>query len=254
MLDNNIEKSSCPTCSTPLKKAEFDNQPILHCSRCGGTFFEQNGINRISVTNAGKLANDHSEKITPPLELACPKDQSVMIRLADEEAIPLDVEIFRCPSCYGLFAPPEDLKKFKKAQRAKIQFFKIWGKPMPSPRAVLAFSFIGLVALSLAFSLIMKSVRFSRSTLADQNIRNTYVKRDEKIAFVSFITSADYRSNIVLRNLKTGEKKTIVVSKDPTQVHVATLMDLNKADKYYYQVILLDQKGEEIKSSEMELK
>ncbi len=243
----------CPVCQSKLIDRESDNQPLLHCRRCGGTYFEQNGINRISVSTANKLSSDKTEKITTPLDLSCPKDQSLMIRISDEEAIPLDVEIFRCPSCYGLFAPSEDLKKFKKAQRAKIQFFKIWGKPMPSPRAVLAFSFIGLIGLGLLLSLIVSNFRYTKTAAADQNIKNIYVKRDKTMAFVSFITSADYRSKITLTNKKTGEKKTLVVSKDPTQVHVATLTNLKEKDQLVYEIILVDDRGEEIKSKQMEL-
>lgn len=244
----------CPACKSKLSRSTHDNQIILHCARCGGSFFEQNGINRISLKTAGELAVDRSERIPLPLNLDCPNDNSLLIRITDEEAIPIDVEIFRCPTCYGLYAPADDLKKFKKAQRAKIQFFKIWGKPMPSPRAVLAFTVMGFVGLSLVLSLIVGNTRLLSTTSADQVVRSVYVKKDQKMAFISFITSADYRSNIKIRNSKTGEKKTIVVSKDPTQVHVATLNDLKENDEFSYQIILIDSKGKEILSKEAKLK
>src|SRR4051794_29741987 len=39
----------CPNCSQIMISAIYDEQTVLHCRTCGSSFFEENGINHISL-------------------------------------------------------------------------------------------------------------------------------------------------------------------------------------------------------------
>lgn len=231
-----------------MKKEHADSQTFWHCGTCGSTFFEQNGINRISQQTARKIGADKTEVIDLPPELSCPRDESVLIRITDEDAVPTEVELFRCPSCYGLFASATALVHFKKAQRAKIQFFKIWGKPMPSPRAVLAFGIIGALAISFALSVSTSYMRTGQNARADQEISNILLTPVGRSVSISFITSVPFTSEVIIKDGKSSESQTIVFSKDQTRVHIgiATVPETWKDPTY--QIVLTSSKGKKILS------
>lgn len=243
----------CPNCGKKLKKKLLDNQNILHCPECGGSFFELNGINRITVSTARELASDKKSNIIVGEQKACPKDQSIMIPVQNEEALPREVTLLKCPTCYGVFAYPEDLLKFKRAQKVKIQFFKIWGKPLPSIQTVLVLSLMVFLfmAIMLSFSTLNKTQL--TTTSADEIVKNVYVKKSDLYVFVSFITQRPYRSLIVLTDKTTGSSMTKRINDRPATLHSITVPDIDTSHDIYYQVILVDDKNKEIRTKEVKL-
>ena len=63
---------SCPNCSQTMVSAVYDGQNVLHCRTCGSSFFEENGINHISLESAETLANDQQEAIIIGKPKICP--------------------------------------------------------------------------------------------------------------------------------------------------------------------------------------
>src|SRR3989344_8767941 len=106
----------CPNCKEKLDSDVVDTQNILHCPACGGTFFAENGINRLSLQSSQKLAEDKKTLFVSNEDKICPNDQSLMTPLRSEENIPADVTLYHCKNCKGIFTFPNDLVIFKKAQ------------------------------------------------------------------------------------------------------------------------------------------
>src|SRR3989344_5574915 len=137
----------CPNCKEKMEADVVDDQAIIHCPSCGGTFFAENGINRISNTTAQKLATDKKNNQILTGDKDCPKDNTLLKHLKQEESIPQDVILLRCNTCQGIFAHPNDLVIFKKAQSVKIDYFKIWGIPLPSIKSIAAISLLLFVSV-----------------------------------------------------------------------------------------------------------
>jgi hypothetical protein len=243
---------SCPNCGEKFKKVEFDHQFILHCPNCGCSFFEQNGINRITLKSARKLAWDKKQSFVKGEQLACPLDNSMMI-LIENDAIPRDVTLLRCPSCYGLFAHPEDLLKFKRAQNIKIRFFKVWSKPMPSLQAVLVMGFIGFMILMIALSMVNLKTKQLTTTSAQDQITNIYAKQTTGFIFFSFKTSQPYRSSVKFTDKNTGKTVVLQASENYNTLHTVTISELNPRDEIYYQILLEDKHGDKLTTEETRL-
>lgn len=235
-----------------MKKVEFDHQFILHCAHCGSSFFEQNGINRISLKSARELAWDKKRSFVKGTPLACPLDSSIMIAIQND-AVPVDVNLLRCPSCYGLFAYPEELVKFKRAQNVKIRFFKVWSKPLPSLQTVLVTGFLGLMIFTLAMSMVSLNSKKLSTTSAEDQITNVYAKQTDSFLFISFRTSQAYRASIRLIDRTTGESVIKQASENFNTLHTLTVPGLNTHDEIYYQILLEDKQGDKLVTSESKL-
>lgn len=236
-----------------MKKVEFDNQFILHCGNCGCSFFEQNGINRVTLKSARQLGWNKKESIVKGEPLACPLDSSIMIAIQNEDAIPVDVALLRCPSCYGLFAHPEDLIRFKQAQNVKIKFFKIWSKPLPSLKTILVYSFIGFLILSVGLSLVTIDDKHISTTSAEDQISNVYAKQTAEFIFFSFRTVQPYRSSVRFIDKQTGESMVRQASENFNTVHTLTIRELDINDDIYYQILLEDEHGDKVMTKETKL-
>lgn len=243
----------CPNCGKRIKKVEFDSQFILHCGNCGCSFFEQNGINRVTLKSARALGADKKETVLKGEQLACPLDSSIMIPIQNEDAIPVDVTLLRCPSCYGLFAHPDDLIRFKQAQNIKIRFFKVWSKPLPSLKNVLVYSFIGFLILSIGLSVVNLNNKNISTTSAEDQISAVYAKQTSEFIFFSFRTSQKYRSSVKFIDKNTGESIIRQASENFNTVHTLTVRDLNMNDEIYYQILLEDEHGDKVTTKETKL-
>src|SRR4030067_1508449 len=105
----------CPNCLEKMNDDVADGQMILHCQNCGGTFFLDNGINRISLLSAQKLAFDKKINEIFSHDKSCPKDQTMLKPIQSEENIPPNTTLLKCETCNGIFAFPNDLVIFTKA-------------------------------------------------------------------------------------------------------------------------------------------
>ncbi|MBI4225725.1 zf-TFIIB domain-containing protein [Candidatus Roizmanbacteria bacterium] len=239
----------CPNCSEKMNLDVMDGQTILHCPNCGGTFFEENGINRISFATAQRLADEKKVYEISTSDKLCPKDQTILAPIRSEESVPPDVTLFGCSTCHGLFAYPNDLVIFKKAQAVKIDYFKIWSIPLPSIKSIAVLSVFLFVSLvSLITYLYWQKQNISSYIQAQDLIKNLYLTTSNRYLFISFKTLIPLRSRIIFTVTSTNETVNKVVSGELTTFHQLTTADVNIEDEIYYQIVLRDEKGRETRT------
>lgn len=252
---------SCPNCAQPMNLVTADNQNILHCANCGGSFFEENGINRISLDFAIKLSEDKTGNEVSGAEKKCPKDQSILKPVATNSnefqpistPIPSNVTLLQCLTCHGVFAYPDDLLNFKKAQNIKIDFLKAWGIPMSSLKAVLVLTFVMVVSSSLIGFGFLQQKSISQTQAQDQ-LKKIFISSSGRYLFISFRTQTPFRSKIIFFDKTNQTELTKTIADKPTSLHYLTTTDLKLDHQITYQIILIDEKGREIKTEEKKLK
>ena len=140
----------CPNCQHILTKVNLHDIEVEHCSNCGGTLFEANEINRITEKDAEKLSLIKQTDVISATEKISPRDGSILKRI-DRPSIPRHVTLLQSDSTGEVFAFPDDLLEFKKAQDAKVHYFKTWHIPMPPVKNVLVFGFAVFASTSIAY-------------------------------------------------------------------------------------------------------
>lgn len=140
----------CPNCRHILTVINLEGIEVDHCNSCGGSLFEANEINRISLKDAERLALIRQTDVISGGEKISPRDGSILTRITNE-SIPQHVTLLSSESTGEVFAFAEDLVEFKKAQNAKVEYYKAWHIPMPPVASVLVFGFALFAAASLAY-------------------------------------------------------------------------------------------------------
>ncbi|MEO6508542.1 MAG: zf-TFIIB domain-containing protein [Patescibacteria group bacterium] len=237
----------CPNCSQSLITTIKSNQKVLRCTNCGGTFFEENGINRITAGDAQELTHEANTNIVMGTPKVCPIDTIFLHLIDNDEAVPQNVSLFKCPKCHGIFAYPDDLLKFKKAQTAKIEFFKIWETPLASLKTVMVLSFIAVIALT-AFSNL--SNRSTQTTQAGSLVGNVSFTHEGRYLFVNFKTTTPYMSSIIIHDTATDSVTTSVITEKLATLHYTTISNANTQHELYYQIVLKDDKGNETRTEQ----
>lgn len=225
-----------------------NNNSILHCANCGGSFFEENTINRISISTADKLAEDkHTDEISGK-DKHCPKDHTLLTSIEPEESIPQDVTLLKCSSCKGIFIYPDDLVRLKRAQTVKIDYFKLWSKPLPSLASVLVLSLTAIVSVSLFAGYLLFQRQSLAPTQAEGAIQSLNLSKDQRYLFISFRTSQDYSSEIILTDTSVDPPLTIrkTIQEKPAKLHYLVSTDVNLSHKIYYQIRLSKPTGEDV--------
>lgn len=238
----------CPNCGENLNTRLVDNQAILYCLNCGGCFFEENGINRISLRSAEKLASEVKNILNKqsayPKNL-CPKDNSPLAAINNEDTVPTNLNLLRCPQCHGIFTLPHDLVAFKKAQKAKVNYFKLWNIPTPSISALLVFNFILVMTIAIISGALLNQRSIGTIQQAKDLITSVTASKSGRYLFVYFKTSQPLRSDIIFfdATLNTTVRKN--VSEKPAVTHQLTTGDIALEDIIYYQIVLIDKNGRE---------
>jgi len=243
----------CPNCGETTEYVSLDNQNVLHCRNCGSSFFEENGINRITEDSAKKLFDDKKTDEISGHEKKCPKDQTPLLLVHDDEAIPSDVALLRCPKCKGIFTYPEDLLLFKKAQNAKVEYFKAWHMPLPSLRTVLVLTFLAVVSFSLFMSLSSIRQKTINQSQAQDLVKGFTTSKSGHFLFVSFKTMVPVTSEIVFIDKTTHSEISKPVSEKATTIHYLSTGDVNLDNEIYYSLTLTDAKGNVVKIPEKKL-
>lgn len=140
----------CPNCHHILTKIMMDAIEVDHCNFCGATLFDINEINRITLSDARKLAEMKKSDVISGEEKLSPRDGSPLVRMQDD-SIPQFVTLLHSTTTGEVFAFPDDLVSFKKAQNAKISYFKSWHIPLPALQSVLVYSLILVTTLSVVY-------------------------------------------------------------------------------------------------------
>lgn len=239
---------TCPNCSHPMNYVCLDNQNILHCDNCGSSFFEENGINRITFASAEKLASDKKTDEIFGREKLCPNDHLCLKPLSSSEAVPQNISVLKCSRCHGVFAFPDDLLAFKKAQTTKIEFFKAWFKPLPSLRTVLVISFTAIVVGSVFYQLNTFFKNYSQPSQASDLITKINFTRSGRYLLVFFKTKTPMRSKIIFEDKTNGKRTEKTISNLQLTVHQVTISDLSLDDEIWYQIVLTDKQGKETKT------
>jgi Zn-finger nucleic acid-binding protein len=233
----------CPNCSEELHTVQLSNQLILHCSHCGGSFFEENAINRITVEDAEVLFNDKKRAIVQSNPKICPHDNIFLRCIDQDEAIPSNVTLFKCPHCRGIYADPDDVAKFKKAQDIKIAYFKVWNNPLPSLRAVLVLSLLLLFSFGIFMNLNNPQLPSSH---AEDIASSIHFAKIDNYMFVTFNTASPFKSSIFIKDRTDNSEKTIIISDKAATFHYGTLPNIMPDHDLYYQLLLEDADGKVI--------
>jgi len=242
----------CPNCNESMHFVSLDNQIVRHCGHCGASFFEENSINRISADSAEKLAADRETSIIIGRQKLCPKDQTPLSQVTAQESIPDTVSLFRCDNCRGVFSYADDLVNFKKAQTVKVDYFRLWNKPLPSLKAVLVFSVLAFFTAVTIFTGVSNQKNITQSQAKDL-IGKITVSSSNRYLFLTFTTSIPVKTEIRFTNKTTGESFSQAISGDLKTIHILTTDKINFKDEYYYKITLTDGKGKKILTEEKKL-
>lgn len=175
----------CPNCHHILTKVSLEVIEVDHCNFCGSTLFDMNEINRITLSDARKLAEMKQSDIISGDEKLSPKDGSPLTRITDD-SIPQFVTLLHSKITGEVFAFADDLVSFKKAQKAKISYFKTWNIPLPALRSVLVYSFILVTTLSVAYFYDTFQGPTSRTTQASGLCINKNIIEKTESGFLIF--------------------------------------------------------------------
>lgn len=238
----------CPNCTETMKSAYYDSQFVQHCSSCGATFFEENGINRITFDTAYNLSKDKYRTYISSKEKVCPKDFSPLKSITNTEAVPSHIILFLCPSCSGVLVYPDDLLKFKKAQGAKIDYYKSWQRPFASVHAVLVVFVIVVLSAATFLTLSTFQERASLRSEASDLFKSLGIFRSGRYTLISFRTNVPLRSKIILISAQTGKVQERIISPELTLAHQVVLADISEKEPYTYKIILSDAKGRVIET------
>jgi DNA-directed RNA polymerase subunit M/transcription elongation factor TFIIS len=233
----------CPNCGEQMSPQNADNQTVLHCRRCGGTFFEENGINRVSLTSAQRLSREKESDELSGDQKMCPKDNAQLAPIEHGESIPQHVTILGCPQCQGTFAYPQDLIAFKEAQTAKVAYFKTWKMPLPSLKAVMISFTVLLVSISFVRFLFRYQQQYLQPTQAEDVVRNVSASKSGRYLFVSFKTATPFTSKIYLLDSLTGQTVETQIQAEPTTLHFFTTAEINPNNEILYEITLQNEEG-----------
>jgi len=244
---------ACPNCGNEMRKNNIDNQTVYHCDKCGGSFFEENGINRISENSANALSLDKQNEEISGSEKHCPKDNTLLKTISNEKNIPSTITLLQCSLCKGIFAYPDDLIKFKLAQNAKLNYFKAWDIPLPSLQSILVLTFVGIISIA-GFSSYMYLQKGSvQQSQAQDMIKKINISRKGEYLFISFNTALPYKSTIFFRDSVTGKTTNKIISGQPSLIHYVITSEINFDNTVYYQIVLEDKEKNKLETEEKRL-
>jgi len=239
---------TCPNCGQIMVSSVYNEQTVLHCRTCGSSFFEEKGIDKISLEIAETLANDQQEAIIMGKPKVCPKDGKTLVTIERHPTKLFEITVLHCPVCRGVFIYPDDLLKLKIAGNSKASFLKTWNKPLPSIKAIGVFAFVALVS----FSLLSNFNTNSRSTIQQSQAKdlinkvNFTVSSDKHYLFVYFSTIVPVKSTIIFFDSNTNQIITKTISAEIKSMHNLTIGDLNLEHQLSYQILLTDEKGKTV--------
>ncbi len=202
-----------------------DNLTITYaqCPRCRGYWLDPFNASYIKTDDIASKGVAFKGSPAPPTILpVCPVCQEPL-KPYHGENIPATVRVWRCPNGDGYFFPQAQLFAFKKAQEAKLTYYKLWNIPMPSVASVLLASIVGVVTLGLITTYLQYQsrqttliqardiVRFQQAFIAGSSATvalTTTVKTDATIHIGDFSQAMQTTDRLVhtvfLSNLRPG--------------------------------------------------
>jgi uncharacterized C2H2 Zn-finger protein len=231
----------CPNCEQPMQVSNFDNEIVLHCTTCGSSFFDLNGIRHISPSSARKIAEDAQGHYVLGNKKLCPKDHSELAQKMDDPALPANTVLLECPTCHGVFAYPDDLLKYK-GVREPAPLSPLSMKLLPAPKTIFMLSLFAFLSLGVMMNYGAISNNFSIGSKADETIKKVVILSDDKkhYLFFDFITESAFTSQVRFNDRTDGRQIIKKVSTEPKKVHHLVTSDLDLSHDITYQIILGD--------------
>lgn len=223
----------CPNCSDKLASYYLDHQEVMHCDNCGGSFFRNNAINRITIKSA-KYLRKKQDNILSQGPKICPIDKVEMKIITNSSAVPTGCILFECHKCTGVWSYFNDLVQFKKAQNAKIAYFKLWQIPLPSIKSVLLVSLFAVMSLTLfsqASSFLNTNLQKAK---ASDLINNISISQANSDILVTFRSQIPLTTTITLIDTNSGTKSEFIVSKEFLLVHFILIPNIETNENTVY--------------------
>lgn len=233
----------CPNCGNSMRSVKLEHVTVDHCANCGATFFDENEINRISATDARLLSKDKQLDSISGTEKLCPRDHTIL-KTHTQESIPQFVTLLRCDKCGGIFAFADDLMNFKKAQNAKINYFKLWRIPAPALKSLIVYTFLSVAVVSSVLTITQINQRQQTTTSAEDVVSSIDIVDSQNSTLVCFTTKFPFNSELLFTNIDTNEQISRPVSDSPQKIHCTSIdkTDIAPAENILYSIVLTSDK------------
>lgn len=235
----------CPNCNNHLSTKQVQTSSsgtisVDTCDACGGVYFDRGEVNRIPKGVAAKLVHEpHAKQVNSKKgKHHCPKCGSDLERYWGE-SVPNDVYVLRCPACHGAWFQEQELVKFKKAQAAKIDFFKTWKIPLPSLSSVmLPISLFVLLSGTMWIALDQIQENQDLRSFAREILTTPQIVPDVELsrASIIFTTKQEAQTEMDFYYKKPDNKIILSISGEPSTTHLITIEDLVPGTKYFYTI------------------
>lgn len=207
------------------------------CPRCRGYWLDSFNANYLKTDDIERSFEPvHQKQTTHPV---CPVCQSPLRRYTGEN-IPDNVRAWRCPNGDGYFFPQAELFAFKKAQEAKLNYFKLWNIPMPSVASVLLASIVFVISLGLVTTYLTYQSRQTTLILARELVRIQEAFVSDHSATIAVTTTAKTTATIHI-----GDFSQAMETKDQL-LHTVFLTNLMTGTFEYYFTFMVE--GREVRS------
>lgn len=236
----------CPECNHNLFPVTIKNRTgainLDYCDICGGVWSDQNEVNFLEFKDLTPL-----EAVLPKAPThsgisyhLCPKDRATL-ELYRGESVPQDVNIFRCPTCRGIFFPDRSLVVFKQAQASKISYFKLWKIPLHSVYAILLpLLLVAVIGGGLIATLLgVRQGTDVRTRAKDIISKPLVLSPKENEIFISFTTQVPSVTKIKYW-IQPDVITEVWVSTTPKTNHTVHLKQLELNESYSYQFEIVE--------------
>ncbi len=205
----------CPDCGGFLSEVSiggFDKS--FRCFTCGGFWTQSWVVNRMPANAMNQWSPVSVD--TAMLSFGtttCPTDGDKLTRFVGE-SVPPDVPISRCDKCGWWWFSTDSLFRYKPAQDAKINYFKLWGKTADLAALVLPVLVVTVMIAGLGVGVGLIRDRQQTQISAGAEVRAfsaIYVGSGR--AVVSFVASVDL-GYVEYRQLGEAEYRTVVAAKE----------------------------------------
>ena len=206
------------------------------CPACRGYWMDSFAANFIK-------SNNLKEKTTPTgtSTYHCPVCSAVLTRSRGDN-IPDEVSVFDCPGHHGYFFPSGQLAAFKKAQKTKIEYHKLWNIPMPNVASILLGSFL-LLLLSGGLAVTFRGLQQRQITqsqakqiLTDHVI---YTASDHSMILIAATTGVDAALTV---HIPTYNGFISLMQTNGKRVHQITIPNMKTGTYQYFFTIALSDK------------
>jgi hypothetical protein len=202
------------------------------CPTCHGYWMESFAANFIKIT-----WETHAKKpIVSEKKILCPLCKQQLI-CATGDNIPDHVFVYSCPNHHGYFFPASELASFKRAQKTKIEYHKLWNLPLASVGSVLLAVFVGFVVIH-GISINQQTTIQARQLLTGHH---AYIVSETHEALLSAQTSSE---TTLIAHVSNGLEK--AMTRTDKNTHILLIPNISPGTYRYYFTFVVN--GETIRS------